>query len=152
MVYLDQAWSTEDRQTYYRTSQGSNATYAATKAFVNTFSDLLCGELKGAGVHVTLFAPGPRDVAGRSRAITGGKADPGFPVDLHRIHRQAAAWTAERNKMRVVPGVTSKAMSVASANTPRSIVTPIVAPTTNSAAVIPARAPKLYTSRDSPRH
>ena len=31
-----------------------------------------------------------------------------------------------RNKMRVVPGVTSKAMSVAAGYTPRSIVTPIV--------------------------
>ena len=32
----------------------------------------------------------------------------------------------ERNKMRVVPGVTSKAMSVASGYVPRSIVAPIV--------------------------
>jgi short-subunit dehydrogenase len=32
----------------------------------------------------------------------------------------------ERNKMRVVPGVTSKAMSVASGYAPRAIVTPIV--------------------------
>ena len=32
----------------------------------------------------------------------------------------------ERNKMRVVPGLTSKAMSVASGYAPRAIVTPIV--------------------------
>jgi hypothetical protein len=32
----------------------------------------------------------------------------------------------DRNKMRVVPGVTSKAMSVASGYAPRSIVSPIV--------------------------
>ena len=32
----------------------------------------------------------------------------------------------ERNKMRVVPGVTSKAMSVAAGYAPRSIVSPIV--------------------------
>ena len=37
----------------------NNATYAATKAFVNTFSESLRGELKRAGVHVTLLAPGP---------------------------------------------------------------------------------------------
>ncbi|MGH3541614.1 MAG: SDR family NAD(P)-dependent oxidoreductase, partial [Mycobacterium sp.] len=36
-----------------------NATYAATKAFVNTFSESLRGELRGSGVHVTLLAPGP---------------------------------------------------------------------------------------------
>ena len=37
----------------------NNATYAATKAFVNTFSESLRGELKKAGVHVTVLAPGP---------------------------------------------------------------------------------------------
>ncbi|MGA9373544.1 MAG: SDR family oxidoreductase, partial [Mycobacterium sp.] len=37
----------------------NNATYAATKAFANTFSESLRGELKGTGVHVTLLAPGP---------------------------------------------------------------------------------------------
>ncbi len=37
----------------------NNATYAATKAFVNTFSESLRGELKRAGVHVTVLAPGP---------------------------------------------------------------------------------------------
>ena len=36
-----------------------NATYAATKAFANTFSESLRGELRGSGVHVTLLAPGP---------------------------------------------------------------------------------------------
>ncbi|EUA87485.1 short chain dehydrogenase family protein [Mycobacterium ulcerans str. Harvey] len=35
-----------------------NATYAATKAFANTFSESLRGELRGSGVHVTLLAPG----------------------------------------------------------------------------------------------
>ena len=37
----------------------NNATYAATKAFVNTFAESLRGELKGTGVNVTLLAPGP---------------------------------------------------------------------------------------------
>ncbi|MCX6492502.1 MAG: SDR family oxidoreductase, partial [Rhodococcus sp.] len=37
----------------------NNATYAATKAFVNTFSESLRGELAGTGVNVTLLAPGP---------------------------------------------------------------------------------------------
>ena len=36
-----------------------NATYAATKAFVNTFSESLRGELRGSGVHVTLAGAGP---------------------------------------------------------------------------------------------
>src|SRR5690606_165363 len=37
----------------------NNATYAASKAFANTFSESLRGELKGSGVNVTLLAPGP---------------------------------------------------------------------------------------------
>src|SRR5699024_3410385 len=37
----------------------NNATYAASKAFLNTFSESLRGELKGSGVHVTLLAPAP---------------------------------------------------------------------------------------------
>ncbi|MBV9515350.1 MAG: short-chain dehydrogenase, partial [Mycobacteriaceae bacterium] len=32
----------------------------------------------------------------------------------------------QRNKMRVVPGVTSKAMSVASGYAPRAVVAPVV--------------------------
>ena len=37
----------------------NNATYASTKAFLNTFSESLRGELRSSGVHVTLLAPGP---------------------------------------------------------------------------------------------
>src|ERR1700742_213742 len=37
----------------------NNSTYAASKAFVNTFSESLRGELKREGVHVTVLAPGP---------------------------------------------------------------------------------------------
>ena len=36
----------------------NNATYAASKAFANTFSESLRGEVKKDGVHVTLLAPG----------------------------------------------------------------------------------------------
>jgi short-subunit dehydrogenase len=37
----------------------SAATYAATKAFVNSFSQALSAELRGTGVTCTLLAPGP---------------------------------------------------------------------------------------------
>lgn len=39
--------------------QPSNATYAATKAFVNSFSEALHAELAGTGVACTVLAPGP---------------------------------------------------------------------------------------------
>ena len=107
----------------------NNATYAATKAFVNTFSESLRGELKRDGVHVTLLAPGPvrETLPDPTRAVAGGEADPGLPVDLHRVHRQAVAgWPWSATRCAIVPGVTSKAMSVAAGYAPRAIVTPIV--------------------------
>ncbi len=106
----------------------NNATYAATKAFANTFSESLRGELEG---HRR-----PRDGAGAGagahraarpgRAVTGGRMIPDFLwIDTEYTARMSLDGL-ERNKMRVVPGVTSKAMSVASGYAPRAIVTPIV--------------------------
>ncbi len=75
----------------------NNATYAATKAFVNTFSESLRGELKTAGVHVTLLAPGPGarpSCPTRHEQSLVEQADPGLPVDLHRVHRASCRWMA----------------------------------------------------------
>jgi uncharacterized protein len=106
----------------------NNATYAATKAFVNTFSESLRGELKRAGVHVTLLAPGPvrETLPDESEQSLVEKLIPDFLwISTEHTAKQSLDGL-ERNKMRVVPGVTSKAMSVASGYTPRAIVTPIV--------------------------
>ena len=79
----------------------NNATYAATKAFVNTFSESLRGELKRAGVHVTLLAPGPvrETLPDAHEQSLVEKLIPGLPVDLDRVHREAVAgcaWSATR--------------------------------------------------------
>ena len=106
----------------------NNATYAASKAFANTFSESLRGELKGSGVHVTVLAPGP---------VRTELPDPGEQSLVERLIPDFlwinTEYTARisldglaHNKMRIVPGLTSKAMSVASGYAPRSIVTPIV--------------------------
>ncbi|OHV04247.1 mycolate reductase [Mycobacterium talmoniae] len=105
----------------------NNATYAATKAFVNTFSESLRGELRGAGVHVTLLAPGPvrAEAPDPAEASLVDKLIPDF-LWISTEHTARLSLDAlARNKMRVVPGVTSKAMSVASQYAPRAIVTPI---------------------------
>ncbi|MET0703014.1 MAG: mycolate reductase [Mycobacterium sp.] len=105
-----------------------NATYAASKAFANTFSESLRGELKAQGVHVTVLAPGPvrtelPDPADRSLVE---KLIPDFLwIDTEYTARVSLDALAH-NRMRVVPGLTSKAMSVASGYAPRAIVTPIV--------------------------
>ena len=106
----------------------NNATYAATKAFVNTFSESLRGELRGAGVHVTLLAPGPVRTAPPDPA-EASLVDRLVPEFLWISAEQTARLSLDalqRNKMRVVPGMTSKAMSVASGYAPRAVVAPIV--------------------------
>jgi short-subunit dehydrogenase len=106
----------------------NNATYAATKAFANTFSESLRGELRATGVHVTLLAPGPvrTEEPDPAQASLVDKLVPDFlwisAEHTARISLDALA----HNKMRVVPGVTSKAMSVASQYAPRAVVAPIV--------------------------
>ncbi len=105
-----------------------NATYAASKAFVNTFSESLRGELKGTGVNVTLLAPGP---------VRTEEPDPADASIVDRLVPDflwiSSEYTAKvsldglaDNKMRVVPGIISKAMSVAGQYSPRAVVAPIV--------------------------
>lgn len=106
----------------------NNATYAASKAFVNTFSESLRGELKSVGVHVTLLAPGPvRETLPEVHEQTlVERLIPDFLWISTEYTAKLSLDGLERNKMRVVPGVTSKAMSVASGYSPRAIVAPIV--------------------------
>ena len=106
----------------------NNATYAASKAFANTFSESLRGELRNTGVHATLLAPGPvrAEMPDPDEASLVDKLIPDFLWISVEQTAQLSLDGLARNKMRVVPGVTSKAMSVASGYAPRAIVTPIV--------------------------
>ncbi len=105
-----------------------NATYAATKAFANTFSESLRGELRKTGVHVTVLAPGPvrTELPGPADASIVEKLVPNFLWISTEYTAKKSLDALDRNKMRVVPGVTSKAMSTASQYSPRAIVAPIV--------------------------
>ncbi len=106
----------------------NNATYAATKAFANTFSESLRGEVRRSGVHVTVLAPGPvrAETPDPAEASLVDKLVPDFLWISVEHTAKLSLDALERNKMRVVPGVTSKAMSVASQYAPRAIVAPIV--------------------------
>lgn len=106
----------------------NNSTYAATKAFANAFSESLRGELKSAGVHVTLLAPGPvrETLPVEHEQSLVEKLIPDFLWISTDFTAKISLDGLERNKMRIVPGVTSKAMSVATGYAPRGIVAPIV--------------------------
>lgn len=66
--------------------QPSNATYAASKAFVNSFSEALHAELRGTGVSATVVCPGPREDG--VRGVGGGgrvqRPRTGLPVEHAR--------------------------------------------------------------------
>lgn len=106
----------------------NNATYAATKAFVNTFSESLRDELKGTGVNVTLLAPGPvrTETPDPAEASIVDKMVPDFLWIDSAYTAKVSLDGLEKNKMRVVPGVLSKGMSVAGQYSPRSISAPII--------------------------
>ncbi|MFC4376913.1 mycolate reductase [Nocardia halotolerans] len=105
----------------------NNATYAASKAFANTFSESLRGELKGTGVHVTLLAPGPvrtETPAPEDQSIVD-KMVPDFLWVSSEYTAKVSIDALARNKMRIVPGLISKGMSVAGNYGPRSFTAPV---------------------------
>jgi len=87
------------------------AVYAATKAYVNSFSEALFWELHGTGVTITALCPGPVpteffEVAGRKGQGNQERAmnSPGF-VQIGPVQAVAEALrAAEAGKPRIIPG------------------------------------------------
>jgi short-subunit dehydrogenase len=103
-----------------------SATYAASKAFVLSFSEALHSEVAGTGVSVTAVCPGPvktefMDAAG----ITGDEKLPRLfwhsPEDIAEEALSAAA-TGRRS---VTPGMVNSAGSLLGRYTPRTLSLPI---------------------------
>ena len=84
------------------------AVYAATKAYVTSFSEALRAELRGSGVSVTTVCPGPVDTEfGRFAArTTPGQMEPPefFKVPVEQVAQEALAAVAH-DRARVVPGL-----------------------------------------------
>ena len=104
------------------------ATYAATKAFVVSFSEAVHAELAGTGVSVTVLCPGvTRTEFG---AVSGAaESDQRIPrlafMDPVDVARQAIdAMVAGRRS--VVPGMVNKALSTAGRHVPRTLLLPVV--------------------------
>jgi uncharacterized protein len=106
----------------------SAATYAATKAFVNTFSQALSVELRGTNVTCTLLAPGPVrteffDVGGvgRMEAITRC-----FSWQTPERVAEDALRAMERGRRVVSPGPMAKLQAFTGRHMPRALLFPLL--------------------------
>ncbi|WP_333618122.1 mycolate reductase, partial [Dietzia sp.] len=106
----------------------NNATYAATKAFLNTFSESIRGEVAGQGVNVTLLAPGPvrtEELAEEDKTFVDRIVPDRLWIDTEYTARVSLDALA-KNKMRVVPGPIGQGMSLAANFAPRRMMAPIM--------------------------
>lgn len=84
------------------------AVYAATKAYVNSFTEALRAELRGTGVVVSALCPGPVNTEFGSQAKRSDEADaapaPEFlKVPVEQVAREGLA-RLERGRARTIPG------------------------------------------------
>jgi uncharacterized protein len=87
------------------------AVYAATKAYVNSFTEALRAELHGSGVTVTALCPGPVHTEFGDVAARPGREPESAPefvyVSAEKAVREALA-AVEANKPLVIPGLFMK--------------------------------------------
>lgn len=104
------------------------ATYAATKAFLSSWSQALHEELRGTGVTVTALAPGFT----RSGFVEAADAEeiaariPGFVWDAPEAVAEAGLDGVEKGRALVVPSLLYRIGVTASAMTPSAITRRIV--------------------------
>jgi uncharacterized protein len=106
----------------------SNATYAATKAFVLSHSEALHSETRGSGVTVTAVCPGPvRTEFADAAGIAGAEErTPGFLWMSAEAVAEQAVRAAEKGRRIVVPGLMNQATAFGGQHAPRALLLPIV--------------------------
>jgi uncharacterized protein len=101
------------------------ATYAATKAFVLSFSEALARELKETGVTVLALCPGPTRTEFQSVADTDNAAMPNFAyMDAATVVAQGIE-SARRRKAVRINGVINFLMAQSTRLAPRALATMI---------------------------
>ena len=84
------------------------AVYAATKAYVSSFSEGLRAELRGTGISVTHLCPGPVDTEFQQVAARGGQSEQKHAPDFMKVDVGHVARVALRavthDQARAIPG------------------------------------------------
>jgi uncharacterized protein len=104
------------------------ATYAASKAFVHSFSEAIHSELTGSGVSVTSLCPGFTKTEFDQAAGAEDQAQklPGFTwMESEDVARQAVEGMIA-GKRSVVPGMINKVTSTSGRFLPRTVLLPLV--------------------------
>lgn len=104
------------------------ATYSATKAFVNTFTEALHTDLSGTGVTATVLCPGFT----QTEFTEAGEMDsmdslPSFLVDEAPDVARAAVDGLEKGKRSVIPGPHNVVTAFGGRFAPRSLLLPAMA-------------------------
>ena len=104
------------------------ATYAATKAFVVSFTDSLHTELSATGVTATALCPGPVPTEFGDVAELGMDWDdlPGFAVMSAADTAKAAVEALEKGRRGVAPGIFNTVSAAAGRMTPRTVLLPLL--------------------------
>ena len=108
--------------------QPSNTTYAATKAFVNSFSEALHAELSGTGVSCTALCPGPvktefSDVAGVGHLDGSG---PSFLWATADEVAESAIAGMVKGRRTVIPSLGERVVGTVGRYAPRTVLLPVV--------------------------
>jgi short-subunit dehydrogenase len=105
-----------------------SAVYAASKAFVLSFSESLRTEVRGRGVSVTALCPGPvrtefPEVAGMGDVE--GRTPDAFWASPEQVAREAVDGAAHGKRV-VVPGVLNRVGAIAGQHSPRAVALPLI--------------------------
>lgn len=99
-----------------------NATYSATKAFVNSFTEALHEELRGTGVQVQALCPGFTRTEFQQRAGIDTSDLPSFAWMTAEAVVDASLAGLGRGDVVLVPGFGNRVLATVAVNAPRPLV------------------------------
>jgi hypothetical protein len=113
------------------TPMPGQAGYAATKAFVQSYTDALRAEVARYDIAVTSLCPGPvrTEFVGEAGATDElfAKVVPGFMWETPELVAKAGIDALAAGRRVVMPGVANRVLSHAEQHLPRSVLVPLIA-------------------------